>query len=124
MLLMAMSVSMSHFAGQTKAYCHHDGWVILSDSAKEQFVGSGYGGAKIQLSLEDIRELCVVKPTNEEQLQIEIYIDAQLIKFTKLIERAEHQILLLRERRSALISAAVTGKIDVRNCDSRPKGEK
>ncbi|EIM5935018.1 restriction endonuclease subunit S, partial [Escherichia coli] len=32
-----------------------------------------------------------------------------------LIERSMHQIELLQERRTALISAAVTGKIDLRN---------
>jgi len=30
--------------------------------------------------------------------------------------KAERAIALLKERRSALISAAVNGKIDVRNC--------
>jgi type I restriction enzyme S subunit len=36
-------------------------------------------------------------------------------KFQDLISEAHHAIALLRERRTALISAAVTGKIDVRS---------
>ncbi len=91
------------------------GFYILSDIAKEQLIGSGYGGTKIQLSLEDIRELWVVQPSRKDQIEVAKYIESQLEVFSKLIVRAEKQIILLKERRTALISAAVTGKIDVRN---------
>ena len=91
------------------------GYFILSDLAKEQLLGSGYGGTKIQLSLEDIRELWLVQPKAIEQTEIADFIDNELVKFAKLMERADDQILLLQERRTTLISAAVTGKIDVRN---------
>jgi type I restriction enzyme S subunit len=91
------------------------GYCILSDLSKEQLLGSGYGGTKIQLSLEDIRELCIVLPSQAEQTEIEEFIDLKLIKFSKLMKKANGQVLLLQERRAALISAAVTGKIDVRS---------
>jgi len=90
------------------------GFFILSDMAKEQFMGSGYGGTKVQLSLEDIRELWIVLPTSEEQLDIALYIERKMMQFGKLMSSADEQIKLLQERRTALISAAVTGKIDVR----------
>ena len=89
-------------------------YFILSDSAKEQFVGSGYGGTKIQLSLEDIRELNIAYPPKREQEDIASYIDVKLKKFELLMSQAEKAIQLMQERRTALISAAVTGKIDVR----------
>lgn len=89
-------------------------YFILSDSAKEQFVGSGYGGTKIQLSLEDIRELNIAYPPKKEQEDIASYIDVKLKKFELLMSQAEQAIQLMQERRTALISAAVTGKIDVR----------
>ncbi|MEH6629606.1 MAG: restriction endonuclease subunit S [Halopseudomonas aestusnigri] len=91
------------------------GYFILSDLAKEQLLSSGYGGTKIQLSLEDIKELWVVLPESDEQKEIAAYIDVKLQKFAQLMELADAQIKLLRERRTALISAAVTGKIDVRD---------
>ena len=91
------------------------GYFILSDLVKEQFMGAGYGGTKIQLSLEDIRELWMVQPDSLEQLKIAEYIDLQMNKFSSLEKKADKQIELLQERRTALISAAVTGKIDVRN---------
>ncbi|CAH1195996.1 putative Type I site-specific deoxyribonuclease [Vibrio harveyi] len=87
---------------------------VLSDTAKEQLLGSGYGGTKVQLSLEDIRELVIAFPPQEEQLQIEVYIDTKLSQFENLMQKAYMQVELLQERRTALISAAVTGKIDVR----------
>ncbi|SOD16911.1 restriction endonuclease subunit S [Nitrosomonas ureae] len=96
-------------------------YFILSDLAKEQFIGSGYGGTKIQLSLEDIRELWIVRPAGKYQIEIASHIDKQMEKFSKLIGFAEEQIILLQERRTALISAAVTGKIDVRDWQS-PNG--
>ncbi|WP_201582935.1 MULTISPECIES: restriction endonuclease subunit S [Psychrobacter] len=90
-------------------------YFILSDSAKEQFVGSGYGGTKIQLSLEDIRELNIAYPPKREQEDIASYIDLKLKKFELLMNQAEQAIQLMQERRTALISAAVTGEIDVRS---------
>ncbi|PNU19868.1 restriction endonuclease subunit S [Geothermobacter hydrogeniphilus] len=91
------------------------GYVVLSDGTKEQFVGAGYGGTKIQLSLEDIREFWVARPPAEEQIRLTEYIDEKLEQYVTLIGKAELQINLLQVRRTALISAAVTGKIDVRN---------
>lgn len=53
-------------------------------------------------------------PLNEQQAIVE-YIKSYLYKNSILIQKAEQQISLIQERRTALISAAVTGKIDVRN---------
>jgi len=53
-------------------------------------------------------------PPKEEQEAIAIYIDKSLTKITNLISKATKAIDLLKEKRTALISAAVTGKIDVR----------
>jgi type I restriction enzyme S subunit len=59
-------------------------------------------------------------PPDKEQLEIARYIDEKLEQYAALIGKAELQIALLQERRTALISAAVTGKIDVR--DWQPRG--
>ncbi|MCG6202696.1 restriction endonuclease subunit S [Psychromonas antarctica] len=91
------------------------GYFFLSDAAKEQLLGSGYGGTKIQLSLEDVKELILVMPNHNEQIDIANFIDKKMAMFLKLSTRAEEQIKLLLERKTALISAAVTGKIDVRD---------
>jgi len=56
-------------------------------------------------------------PSKEEQQQIADYLDTQTQKIDTLIEKANQAITLLQERRTALISAAVTGKIDVREVE-------
>ena len=53
-------------------------------------------------------------PTREEQKQIIAFLDKETTKIDTLIEKCETAIDLLKERRTALIAAAVTGKIDVR----------
>ena len=56
---------------------------------------------------------CVYPPL-EEQKQIIAFLDRETTKIDTLIEKCETAIALLKERRTALIAAAVTGKIDVR----------
>lgn len=54
-------------------------------------------------------------PPLAEQKEIVHHIDTQLQKFDLLVSKAEAGIELIKERKTSLISAAVTGKIDVRN---------
>ncbi|SKA56555.1 restriction endonuclease subunit S [Photobacterium toruni] len=67
------------------------------------------------LSLNSIRQMKVCTPTFEEQTEIVKYCHSNEHKYNLLIESAQNAINLMQERRTALISAAVTGKIDVRN---------
>jgi type I restriction enzyme S subunit len=53
-------------------------------------------------------------PPNSEQQQIVEAINAELVRLDTLTTEAQRAIDLLQERRTALISAAVTGQIDVR----------
>jgi type I restriction enzyme S subunit len=50
-----------------------------------------------------------------EQLKIIEFLDKKVSKIDTLIEHSNSAIELMQERRTALISAAVTGKIDVRD---------
>jgi len=54
-------------------------------------------------------------PNTYEQKKIIEFLDQRLAKFDEIIARCYNSLELLKERRTALISAAVTGKIDVRN---------
>jgi len=54
-------------------------------------------------------------PPIEEQSAIVECLESETRRLDNLLAEATRAILLLRERRSALISAAVTGKIDVRH---------
>ncbi|HCG5923204.1 TPA: restriction endonuclease subunit S [Vibrio parahaemolyticus] len=59
-------------------------------------------------------EICVPK-TIDEQVRLLEFVELETDKFDSLVRKAESAISLMQERRTALISAAVTGKIDVRN---------
>ena len=58
--------------------------------------------------------MAVASPHLEEQIKIVDFLDHELAMFDGLFTESQNAITLLKERRSALISAAVTGKIDVR----------
>jgi type I restriction enzyme S subunit len=73
------------------------------------------GTTIFNLSLRSLRHLKVNLPPLMEQEDIVKYLDAECQRYEDEITVAESLKRLLVERRSALISAAVTGKIDVRN---------
>lgn len=62
-----------------------------------------------------ITDLPVVVPPLQQQRDIVEYLDVELTRLDAAIADARQAIALSRERRAALISAAVTGKIDVRD---------
>ena len=70
---------------------------------------------RASLSQELLKKLAVPFPSLEEQKKIADFLHSKDQIFDKLINDCKKQIELLKERRTALISAAVTGKIDVRN---------
>lgn len=59
----------------------------------------------------------IVVPPLHEQQEIVAYLKMAISHFDELSDTATSTITLLQERRSALISAAVTGKIDLRDFD-------
>ena len=59
-------------------------------------------------------DLAVPVPPAKEQDHIVTFVKTETAKLDALTAEAERAIELLQERRAALISAAVTGKIDVR----------
>ncbi len=67
------------------------------------------------ISSTNIKETPLLIPPEEERAEIISYVDRQLKKFELLEQKSRLQIELIQERRTALISAAVTGKIDVRD---------
>ncbi len=67
------------------------------------------------ISSTNIKETPLLIPPVEERVEILECIKLQLEKLKKTEELSTNQVALLQERRTALISAAVTGKIDVRD---------
>ena len=74
------------------------------------------GSAQPKLTAEALKNLKICFPsTLTERIKLDNFIKIQKDKYDLLMSMARSQIDLLQERRIALISAAVTGKIDVRN---------
>jgi type I restriction enzyme S subunit len=67
-----------------------------------------------------LRRVSVLIPPKEEQKAISSKIFLLNMSLNRLIAVASNQMKFLQERRAALISAAVTGKIDVRHWQPPP----
>jgi type I restriction enzyme S subunit len=75
----------------------------------------------VNISVPILKALPVAIPPLIEQHAIVEYLDGATAKLDELVAEAESAMRLLGERRSALISAAVTGKIDVRGLVPQPE---
>ncbi len=71
-------------------------------------------GTQQNIGMAVLGNLLITYPPRKEAQEISNYLKRVTEKMNELIERAEQAIHLMQERRTALISAAVTGKIDVR----------
>lgn len=91
------------------------GYAMLSRQSKQQMMNSGYGGTKVQLSLDDVRNVWLAVPPLKEQCEIAAYLDHRLSKIARQISLIDRLEVLLKEQRKALIHEAVTGKIDLSN---------
>jgi len=76
--------------------------------------GTSYGVKMPRTSWEKLGWMSIVFPDIYEQRTIATYLDAETAKIDALITKTRESIEKLKEYRTALISAAVTGKIDVR----------
>lgn len=72
--------------------------------------------AQPHLNAEELGGILFFLPTKEEQSEIVAYLNDENNRIDNAISKAERQNQLLHEYRTALISEAVTGKIDVRDC--------
>lgn len=67
------------------------------------------------INIGTLSEIVIAVPPISDQLQVLESLNRHKESVDSLVEEAAHNITLLKERRAALISAAVTGKIDVRD---------
>lgn len=88
---------------------------LRSTPAQMYFDGVSKGATFKEITLDALRRLPVAVPPLVEQLMIAAEIRERAEAFDQLVLDAQTSVVLLRERRSALITAAVTGQIDVRN---------
>jgi type I restriction enzyme S subunit len=106
--------------------CIHDGFVYFPNlrimpeylflvfESGTCFGGLGKLGTQLNLNTDTIGSIYVALPPGEEIQHILRHCSSRSTELQVLSQHASRLIALLQERRSALISAAVTGQIDVR----------
>lgn len=107
--------------------CIHDGFVYFVGlrecrdylyyvfSCGEPYTGLGKLGTQLNLNTDTIGDIYLPVPPLEEQAAIAEFLDRAMARIDELVNRVRSAIARLEELRTALISAAVTGKIDVRD---------
>jgi type I restriction enzyme S subunit len=90
-------------------------WALNSSALYQQVLERVTGPTAPHVNIGEVINFVVPAPKLIEQRQISKHIDTVVTRMDNLVARAQEGIGLLEERRSALISAAVTGKIDVRH---------
>jgi len=88
-------------------------WYLLQVIRKGLF-SAAKGSTYDAVTADEVAGLRGVIPPPHEQRAIATFLDRETARIDTLIEKIRKSMDLLREYRAALISAAVTGKIDVR----------
>jgi type I restriction enzyme S subunit len=88
----------------------------LSEQVESLMIGSTFR----RINVEQIKAFWVCMPPLREQQAIVAFLDHESAKIDRLVRKVEEAIEGLLEYRSALITAAVTGKIDVRGIRGIP----
>lgn len=98
--------------GSTSEYFQH----YMTMARESGYVAMQCVGATfMHLTSEKLGRMIMPFPPEDEQRQIASNIEQHLLRLENASSKGRRLIDLLRERRSALVSAAVTGKIDVTN---------
>jgi type I restriction enzyme S subunit len=96
----------------------HVGFLLCALEAAYEHLrteSEGVGSTKGAITCGQLGAWCLPAPALDVQAEIVSFLGYELNKLDELTAQAETAIGLLTERRSALISAAVTGQIDVRH---------
>ncbi|PWI77784.1 restriction endonuclease subunit S [Enterobacter sp. CGMCC 5087] len=102
---------------KTQVYTSYYGYLVrqLAVTNFIQSLSKGIRERSTEFRFNEFSELPLPIPNYEEQIFIFKYIKRQEEKIDVLLQKQLQQIDLLKERRTALIAAAVTGKIDLRD---------
>jgi type I restriction enzyme S subunit len=96
-------------------------WMLLADVSQAILAGGSLGATIPGINIFDLKRIKLPTPPPSEQRDIAAFVSDKTKKFDDLLTQAASAITLLKERRTALISAAVTGKIDLRDWQA-PEG--
>ncbi len=89
-------------------------WFMLSDNFTKAVVLDSDRVAMPKVNRDSLGAYRIPFPSTDEQVEISSFLRSQTEKLDQIENEAVNAIQLMQERRTALISAAVTGKIDLR----------
>jgi len=89
-------------------------YLLNSDYLRTQAELSATGTTRVRIGLTNTKKLKIALPHLTEQRAITDFLDRRTVEIDNLMDKIGTQITCYQEYRTALISAAVTGKIDVR----------
>jgi type I restriction enzyme S subunit len=117
------SVCLGQRMMQFRAAAHFDArflmWQLNAGSVYNQGAVDTMGATSPHVNVQTIRNYWLTEPPPREQCAIADFLDYETAKIDHLIEKVQAAIEKLQEYRTALITAAVTGKIDVRGLTLR-----
>jgi type I restriction enzyme S subunit len=90
-------------------------WALNSQSTYKQAQQDVIGSTSPHVNVDTIKNFALAWPPEVERKEIAKHIHITIESMDELISISSSKINLMQERRAALISAAVTGKIDVRD---------
>ena len=89
-------------------------FILNSRCVRYQIEVVQYGAAQEQFNIGHAVNFVIPVPPPGQQRLLASHLRGMDDRFKRLVESTEHSVALLKERRSALITAAVTGQIDLR----------
>lgn len=99
-------------------------WLALNGLRASGFFGSSKLQVNVTYNQSELRRVPLPVPPADEQWRIVNVVLKRYKAIDTAVERVNRGLELLQERRSALISAAVTGKIDIRDWQQPESSEK
>src|SRR5699024_5054766 len=98
---------------EESSYLEYMYYVLLS--ARSYLIEKSRGGGQPNISQDIIKQTWIPVPSKKEQIEIARYIKEESKKIDETISLYQKEIDLVKEYKTSLISAVVTGKVDVRN---------
>lgn len=91
----------------------------MMQASKEILISNSIGGGQPNISQSIIKEHIIPVPPLRIQKEIALYIQNKIGKIVSILSEQEHQLSDLKSYKSSLITEAVTGKIDLRDWQTK-----
>ncbi|ECZ1765344.1 restriction endonuclease subunit S [Campylobacter jejuni] len=88
-------------------------WIFQTNMLRKSIASFSASNGIGQISQDDIKNFIISFPPLKEQEQIAQFLDSEISKIDKIIEKTKKQIKLIKEYKTTLINQAICGRIDL-----------